>query len=507
MKSKIISILALITLSTSFVGCKKFLDVNKNPNIADNPAINLVLPSAQVNIGSAMGTQFQINGSFWVQHWTQSPLANQYKSYDQYQVSSDNYNRPWNSLYSGALTDLKYVYTKAKGENKKQYMAISRLLSAFTFQVLTDAFGDIPFSEALKGSIADGAIVSPKYDKQESVYDGILAMITEAEGLIDAADGAHPGTDDLIYGGDMAKWAEFANTLKMKVYMRLSTVNPTKAAAGIAALGPDFLSSTAKISYSTTGGSENPLYSEMVGLSRTTNIFASKTCVDVMNSYGDPRTGVFYTPLASGAIVGLLQGDFANSTSAAGKSIGGAGVGANPNDETSATAPFVFMSKAESEFLQAEAIARGWMAGDDKAHFEAAIRAGITDYAAGIQHQIDEENIDLTYYGNPAADINDYVDSMIALEPALVYPSSEANKIEAIITQKWVAMSGNQGFEAWSEWRRTGYPVLAESVASLIGAGKFPQRFIYPTDELNLNKNCPGNIQGAISKKVWWDVN
>ena len=151
MKTKIISILTLIALSTSFVGCKKFLDVNNNPNIANNPNVELVLPSAQVAIASVMGAPFQINGSFWAQHWTQSPLASQYKNFDQYQVSSDEYNRPWRNLYAGALTDLKYVYNKAKAEDKKQYMAISRLMSAYTFQVLTDAFGDIPFTEALKG--------------------------------------------------------------------------------------------------------------------------------------------------------------------------------------------------------------------------------------------------------------------------------------------------------------------------------------------------------------------
>jgi Starch-binding associating with outer membrane len=508
MKTKIISIFLLIAASASFVGCKKFLDVNQNPNIANNPDISLVLPSAEVAMGSVMGTQFQINGSFWSQHWTQSPLANQYKSYDQYQVSSDNYNRPWNSLYNNALLDLKYIYNKAKTENKKQYMAVSRLLSAYTFHVLTDAFGDIPFTEALKGSVADGGIVSPKYDKQESVYEGILTMINEAQGLIDVDDLAHPGSDDVIYGGDMQKWLEFSNTLKLKVYMRLSEVNPAKAAAGVAALaGKDFLTTTAKINYSKTGGSQNPLYSEMVGLSSTTNIYASKTCVDAMNAYGDPRTGVFYTPLANGSVVGLLQGDFANSTSAAGKSLGGSGVGANPNIEESALAPVVFLSVAESEFLQAEAAARGWMAGTAKDHYEAGIRAGIMDYKTGIEEEIASEHVDLTYYGNASADLTDYIDSMLALEPALAFPSSEGSQIEQIITQKWIAMSGNQGFEAWTEWRRTGVPALTESVATLIGAGNFPQRFIYPTDEVNLNKFCPGNGGGAISRKVWWDVN
>jgi Starch-binding associating with outer membrane len=503
MKTKIISIFLLIAVSTSFVGCKKWLDVNENPNITKNVAVNLVLPSAQAAIGSVLGSQFQINGSFWAQHWTQSPLANQYKLYDQYQVSSDNYNRPWNSLYAGALMDLNYVYTKASAEKKSQYMAISRLLSAYTYHVLTDAFGDIPFSEALKASTGN---VSPKYDSQEDVYTGILAMIKEADGLLDVDDQAHPGADDLIYGGNMQKWIEFSNTLKLKIYIRLSEKEPTKAKDWITALaGSDFLTSSAQISYTTTGGSQNPLYSEMVGLSNTTNIFASKTCVDVMNSYFDPRVSVFYTALGNGSVVGLTQGAWRFSDSAAGKSIGGFGVGANPNNAESATAPVILISLSESEFLQAEAIARGWMTGDDKKHYEDAIRAGLGQFSKGIALEVEEGHVDYTGYGSTINTLADYADSMIALEPAIAYPSTEANKIEAIITQKWVSMCGNQGFEAWTEWRRTGYPVLKPNVASLIGIGNLPQRFIYPTDEVNLNANFPG--QKKITDKVWWDVN
>jgi Starch-binding associating with outer membrane len=513
MKTKIISILTIIALSTSFVGCKKFLDVNKSPNIASGVSVDLVLPSAQVAIGSVLGTQFQINGSFWAQHWTQSPLANQYKIYDQYQVNSDNYNTPWQLLYAGALSDLKYVYTKAQTENKKQYMAISRLMSAYTFHVLTDAFGDIPFSEALKGSIADGGLVNPKYDSQESVYDGILAMIAEADGLISVTDKSRPGADDLVYGGNMNKWIEFSNTLKLKIYLRLSEVNPAKAAAGIASLsGKAFLTTPAFVNYTKKGGSQNPLYSEMIGLTSTTNIYGSKTCIDVMNSYGDPRAGVFYTPLSNGAVVGLKQGDFANSGNATNKSIGGFAVGANPNNESSATAPVIFISVSESEFLQAEAIARGWMTGNDKQHFENGIRAGINFYLPKIEEELENAAnnnlgpfLDLTYYNPTNTSINDYVDSMISLEAPLAYPTALADKIESIITQKWVSMSGNQGFEAWTELRRTGFPVLTESVASFIGAGNFPQRFIYPTNEVNLNSKFPG--QKKITDKVWWDAN
>jgi hypothetical protein len=500
MKLKSFSIIALATLGVSTVGCKKWLDVNTNPNEAGNPSIQLVLPSAEVGIATVMGNVFQINGSFWAQHWTQSPLANQYKSYDQYQVSSDNYNLPWRTLYSGALADLKYVYNKASAEKRTQYQAIARLMQAYTFQVLTDAFGDIPFNDALKGSAADGNLASPKYDKQADVYTGIIALVQEAQTLIDPNDAGHPGADDVIYGGNMSKWAEFANTLLLKAYMRLSEVDPAKAQAGIASITGKYLSSSAKVAFTSTGGNENPLYSEMVGLRNTTNIFASKTCVDYMNNYADPRVYFFYTPLANGNVVGLTQGDFALSTNATGKSIGGYGVAANPNDKRSALAPVYFISLAESEFLQAEAIARGWMTGEDKMHYENGVYAGMNDYLTLIYTEITEEHFDTTGYGSVDGYIQDLLVNWIP------YPTDPAKKVQAIIEQKWAAMSGNQGFEAWTEWRRTGYPdFFTPSVASLAGPGVWPVRMLYPTDEITLNANFPGTKK--ISDKMWWDAN
>ena len=202
-KYKLITFLAFGLLMLG--GCKKFLDVNQNPNIANDPGVENVLPSAQIEIAHVLGNLFQVNGSFWSQYWTQYPLANQYKQYDQYQPSTDNYNRPWATLYDGALSDLNYVYNTAKSKGNKNYMAVARLMSAYTFQMATDAWGDIPFSEALKGLEENGGIVAPKYDAQSLVYEGIITQIDEAIALIDVNSDAHPGADDLIYGGDRSR--------------------------------------------------------------------------------------------------------------------------------------------------------------------------------------------------------------------------------------------------------------------------------------------------------------
>jgi hypothetical protein len=489
-----ISLLVIIG-AIAFTGCKKFLDVNTNPNIANDPEMELVLPSAQVAIAHVLGNQFQVNGSFWAQYWTQSPLANQYKQYDQNAPSTDNYNRSWRTLYNDGLTDLYYVYNKAKSKNNKQYMAVSRLLSAYTFQLISDAWGDAPFTEALKGLEADGTILNPTYDKQSAIYEGILAQIDEAISLIDINSPAHPGADDLIYGGDMAHWMLFAHTLKLKVALRMSEIDPTRAQAVITSIesDPAFLGyiategvEDAKVSYSTAGGSQNPLYSEIVGLSRTQNLFASKTCVDSMNANFDPRVFVFYKPLANGTVVGNIQGDYNNSTSASGKSIVSANVAGEAINDASATAPVRFISSYESLLLQAEAAARGWSTGDDAALYSSAIDASFEAYGVTDATEITYYK-DSTYWG--------------------VYPvaGTTTDKIRHIVTQKWFSMCGNQGFEAWTESRRTGYPdFLIISVNSLIGTQK-PARFLYPTDEATLNSSYPG--LKAVDQRVWWDIN
>ncbi|GBL35858.1 hypothetical protein EMGBS15_14530 [Filimonas sp.] len=493
-KYKIVASIAIGALMLG--GCKKFLDTNKNPNIANNPGIELVLPSAQVEIAHVLGNNFQVNGCFWAQYWTQSPLANQYKQYDQYQPSTDNYNRAWGTLYNGAMNDLQYIYNTAKVKNNKNYMAISRLMSAYTFQLITDAWGDAPYVEALRGLESAGGIVSPKYDMQSAIYDSIISQINEATALIDVNSNVHPGADDLIYGGDMSLWSEFAYTLKLKVALRLSEVNPSKAAALIADIEADpnfngFIAGEgedAKIAFSTAGGSENPLYSEIVGVGKTQNLYASATCVDSMKSNSDPRVFVFYKPLSNGTVVGNTQGDYNNSTSASGKSIVSYVVGGEAANAGSAAAPVRLISSYESLLLQSEAYARGWLVsgGDDSTMFYNAIDASFEAYGITDPAEISYYK-DSTYWG--------------------VYPvtGSVNDKIRHIITQKWFAMCGNQGFEAWTEQRRTGFPsFLIQSVNSLIGT-KRPSRFVYPTEEINLNANFPG--LKSVDQKVWWDVN
>jgi hypothetical protein len=369
--------------------------------------------------------------------------------------------------------------------NFKQYIAISKLMQAYMFQVATDAWGDIPFSEAGKGEVVDGGITSPRYDAQSSIYDGIIKLINDATVLISNTDPNKPTTDDLVYGGNMNNWLAFANTLKLKVYLRLSEVDSVKAKAGIATLGSAavFITTTnpAQISFLNAAGAYNPLYAEIVGLNRTQNLVASKTAVDYYKNNNDPRVTKFYNATSIAGAIGCQQGNY--NTQVAGLNFPSDLVGGLASSTNSGTAPVKLISSYESLLLQAEAKARGWITGGGDS----------LNYAQAVSNNF-------TSYGLLATDAATYLASAGGAYPNT---GTKTAKLKAILTQKWACMNGNQGFEAWTEWRRTGYPdFFTVSTNSLIGQ-VFPARFFYPNVEVTRNLNFPG--QKLITDKVWWD--
>lgn len=477
---KKLSVLLLVA-TVGLTGCKKYLDVNENPNNPDTATPSLLLPTVEASIGQLVGNNFQVNGGIWAQFWTQGPTSSQYRAFDRYNPTNANYDRPWLTIYRNALINAQLIINHNSSNDYAKGMAY--VLKAYTFQVATDAFGDIPLSEALQGTL----IASPRYESQELVYDSVYTFIDKGLALLNAPTAPALGEQDMIFQGNITKWKAFANTLKLRAYMRLSQVNPTKAQAGIAALyaaNAPFLAEDAAIRYTTTGGNENPLYNEMVALGRTQNLVASGTAVTAMKANNDPRALRFYSVVANGSqdtIAYIPQGAFASNATKA-VSTPSPLVGGAAANGTSATAPVKLMSASESSFLQAEAIARGWASGDAVTLF----RQGITQSFAAT--------------GLTAAQAATY----IATAPDAQYTAGAANAIQRIITQKWYAMNGFQGFEAWTEFRRTGFPnFIAPSAASTIGDGRLPLRMLYPNSEITTNSNYPGTQ--LIYIPVWWD--
>ncbi|HEY1112213.1 MAG TPA: SusD/RagB family nutrient-binding outer membrane lipoprotein [Chitinophagaceae bacterium] len=477
----------LLFLIVGISSCKKTLDINEDPNNSTRASVDLVLPTAQVYTAYNMASPFGVLGGIWGQYWTQGPTANQYNTYEQYVLTSSTFNRQWESMYSGPLADFRYLHDEGLRVGQENYAAIGKIMQAYVFQYLTDLHGDIPFSEAL-----DPAIASPKFDSQEEVYNGLITLVDEGLALIDEHSASRPGSDDLVYGGDMEQWRRFANTLKLRIYLRQAYVRPAVAEAGIKAMyaaGAQFLETggDADIGFASETFNQHPLYRTNEALT-SDNILASNTALNFMESTNDPRIEVFYQEATkapnAGQFAGIDQGDGKNLTgtldagmwSKPGPAVGGPNGGED--------APVVLMSAAESYFLQAEAAARSWGSGDPKDLYENGISASFL------------------YWGLSMAEAVGYYSQAAVNFPA---GASTEQKIEAIITQKWVSMNGTQNVEAWTEWRRTGYPdFFVVSTTSNIG-NVFPVRLLYAESEIARNPNTPA--QKAVTDKVWWDVN
>ncbi|WP_432709317.1 SusD/RagB family nutrient-binding outer membrane lipoprotein [Pedobacter sp.] len=477
-------LLLLLVGTIGLTGCKKSLDINENPNNPDSASPSLLLPTVQAAVGQLVGNSFQVYGNLWGQYWTQSPNSSQYRAIDQYNITNSSFDRPWLTLYRSALINAELIIN-TQGAGLEHTKGMAYLLKAYSFQLATDAFGDIPLTEALKGS----EFGQPKYDAQALVYDSLFSYIDKGTALLNTSISSSPGEQDMIFSGDVNRWKAFANTLKLRAYLRIAQVDPSKAKAGIVALyatNPTFITSDAAIKYSTTGGNQNPLYNEMVALSSTQNLVASSTAVSAFNRNNDKRVSKFYDLVEGQTVLNSIgQGTYGQSGVEKIVSIPSSLVGGNASVGASATAPVKLISVAESFFLQAEAVARGWAAGDVNTLVQQGITASFV--ATGLT----------------AADASAYYAAAPDAKEALDLALTAEAKIKVIITQKYYAMCGFQGFEAWTEYRRTGYPdFLVTSAASVIGAGRLPERMVYPNSEATSNLSFPGNV--AVYTPMWW---
>ncbi|WP_128545288.1 SusD/RagB family nutrient-binding outer membrane lipoprotein [Larkinella soli] len=512
MKLKVIKALMLTALLGINTACEKdYLDINTDPNNPSVADINLLLPAGQAQVAFVVGGQFNILGGIMAQYWTIPRGGNQYRVWDQFNITSstfDGQGGQFVNLYAGALADFQDVINKGTPQNEWRMVGISKIMKAYTFGILTDLYGDIPFSEALN---ADKTI-TPKYDTQKDVYAGMQALLDEGKADIAKKQGRFPGTADMIYSAGneagMDRWVRLANTLKLRFYLRLSQVDPTLARTGIQALyasaGSAFMRAGESFQFAngTTTNTENPLWQANFRLPN--NLTASTTIGSLMTAAGDPRIPVYFldadlrTPEAEYVFTpnGTTSTNTAQYTSYPGKYFIGqrfsngaitgtsAASGVSAADDNAAKArPVVLMAYEESLFLRAEAAVRGWTgttAEDPAKLYSEAVTASMTRF--GVQ-------------------VGDYL-----TRPTVDY-SKQTNKIQAIITQKYLALYGLNGVEAWSEQRRTGFPALSVPVVNITG-GKFMKRLPYVDSELQRNPNITttGIAPGDVLTPVWWDV-
>ncbi len=483
----IITLLVVILLSSS---CgKEWLDVNTDPNNPSNATPELVFPAAVLSASGQIGGYYNILGGLWSQFWTQNNGSNQYKNIDAFNILPTTLNTNFTELYAGALNDLRFVKEKAKENEDWSFYLMATVIESYIFQTLADIYDQIPFDEACQ---ANQDNFTPHYNTAEEIYNGIISRLDEALSYdLDARTATDPGSADYFFGGDMDEWVRFANTLKLKIYLRQVYVRSSIAQAGIEALyssNAEFLSQDAAVTqFIDEAGKSNPLYeSDQRQLNTNTNLKASTTFMSWLNDNSDPRLDYLFIPGSSGH-ASLDQGNFnVPSTVIEPTSISRALI--------NATDPVYFISEAESYFLQAEAVLRGWGTGNVQALYEDGVMAAFNKF--GLDGS-----------------------SFIAGGGLYEFPSSSTTEVqlEAIIVQKWASMAGSQGLEAFFEHDRTGYPrtsaVPASNVSYKSGQFTYPiegvtggawaKRLLFPDTERSRNPNTPAQV--PITEKVWWD--
>ena len=466
-------------------GCDGGLtDVNENPNAPETvPVQNLLLGAIWDITGNsanrgAFGPFIQMyHGENWVQHLAQ-PIYNEEDKYTPRTGINENL---WDETYF-ALNDLHVAKAQADDEGKDNIWAIAEIMSVWGFMILTDYFNDIPYREALS-LLAEDAIAFPTYDPQSFIYPDLITRLGAAAARINVSAFVDFGGFDPIYQGDMASWLRFANSLQLRLAMRMADTPSAAAAqtAFVAAWGSTIFSSVshaAVVDWQPAQPSANPVYQGIVLGGRSGDWRMSASLVDRLAAFNDPRLPIYADPALSdgqfrGLINGLVPGDYSPVLGASDFSLMGSAF-FDPQ------APSVLMSYAEMLFLGAEAAQRGWAVG--------ATAAAL--YQDGITASMEEFGID-------AADIATYL-----AQADVNYTTGTSTGLAAIYVQKWMALF-MAGPEAFSEMRRVRWMDLTPAANSALPAGMFPERFNYPPDEALFNPdNYPGDF--TIDTRVWW---
>lgn len=476
------------------------MDVNEDPNVPTDVSVEYVLPSGITSVAYVLGGRYQVLGALWSQHWTQSLGASQYTGLDSYDISSSTYDGQFGELYAGALENFDFIRQQAQQNENWSFYLMSTVMQAFTFQLLVDLYDQVPFSEALDG---ENENFTPKYENGQDIYDKLIIRIDEALSKdFEAESSEDPGNNDILFEGDIDAWIAFANTLKLKLYLRQCYARPEVSGEGIEKLYDDeveFLETDVVITeFSDESGRRNPLYAtDVIFFGNNPNLVVSNTFLSFMNDRADlDRLDLLFNfPEAGGGHKGLAQGNYNDPDEPSG------------TNSSSYSKPFMspfwpvfLMSAMESHLLQAEAI----------------VRYGVDEYSQAKEHY--ERAIDISFLQLGLTNSEEYYG------PGDVYQfppeGSELEEIiETIIIQKWVCLANFQSLETFFEHNRTGYPQVSEvpyddanyesgeftvSVNN-VTSGRFPKRLIFPESEYTSNPNTPSKKE--VWENVWWDVN
>ncbi|GAB3750995.1 SusD/RagB family nutrient-binding outer membrane lipoprotein [Spirosoma pomorum] len=480
MKGQLSILFAGLMLVTT--SCNNFEEINTNTNSALQPNTASLLTGAVRNVGV-------INSQVGPGGYNIAPALYVQQFGDVTYIEDSRYktiNFSYNGLYAGPLISLKTIIDQNTNESTRagaatygsnaNQIAIARILKAYIFQFITDRWGDVPYSQALK---ADQNF-SPAFDRQQDIYNDLFKEWKEAAAQF---DGGTTVRGDILLNGDATRWKKFANSLRLIAALRLSKVDPTKGKTEFAAAMADGVlasnSDNVKYQFLADANNENPLYNNYVTNNRK-DFAVSNTFVNYLKKENDPRLPYMAATNLRGEYAGVPYGVFPAPGKAQDFSLAA-------NTIASRTAPVNIITYAQVLFAEAEAAKLGWITGNAKTLYEAAVKAS-------MQQWMGSAYTDAAYTAYVA-------------QSDVAY--TEAAALERIGYQRWIALFF-QGTEAWNNWRRTGYPALTPAPTTLNGGTEIPRRLAYPVTETTLNATNYATViarQGADNQytRVWWD--
>ncbi len=451
MKMNYFKILSLAAGLMVLGSCKKQLNINFDPDrLPDsNSPIAQLLTSAQVNLGFEGGSDLYRYPTLFMQQMSGgASQPNQTFEYYRHNVTGSDLNNVWGSIHAQTLSDLELIIKQ--GAASPHYLGVAKILKAYEYSLVVDAWGDVPYSEAqqLSGN------TQPKYDDDATIYPKLITLLTEAVTDLNAASSVlTPGNNSVIYTGVWAtvrnNWIKLANTLRLRLLLHYSKKDPTFCVAQITALvntaGIAFMASNAdnfQMNFYDVAAQRSPISAFEV--SRPNYLFADAAMLSLMNAKADPRRATYFTdfPLGSGTYLGVSataqpatpNNNYSRIHTFLRGAVTTPAVGIS-SAVYSGAAPQRMLSFAEYNFIRAEAALMG-APGTAQTFFTDGITASMTE--AGVT----------------PANITLYLTTFGTLT------GTNAQKLQQIIEEKYIASFG-VSMEPWTDWRRTGYPALS----------------------------------------------
>jgi hypothetical protein len=568
-------ILYILPVAILLASCTKdFLDINTDPN---NPAVaqsSIVLPGVERTLGDALSMDEQNGGLSEILAVYTHQMSTREEP-DQYGLISTDVNlqTPWSKLLSatpnpgltkpvyGVLQNLEDMIKNDSAAGNARYLGIAKILKAYTFSVLVDVFGDVPFSEANK---LKAGIIYPKFDDDATIYPALFALLDQ--GIADlnnasAPNALKPGNDDIIYGGSVDKWTRAANTIKLKLYTQIRKVKNVSAEVTALINGGKLINQTDQsflIPYGPNGATDdrNPGFATYFATQRSNHV--SPWFYEILKGYNprifngnpDPRIPYYIynqlnatqaprdgnqTEYRDGPFVSIYFGSVGpdrdrtqqNSISLFGiYPVGGkyddkSATIADANSGTGA-APYRMLTYADRLYLEAELIHTGVIAGNAKTKLTAAMQESFKQVDYVISTYVKPSQSVPALVGTAA--VTTYINKVLAEYDA----ASTSKQLEFIMTQKWISSVGS-AVDQYTDLRRTGYPVIFNPTDPTMAPGgkvqppingdpvlpgaqkpvpvqlsrNFSLSLLWPAGELETNSNAPAQKSPSTYKVFW----